>query len=133
MIILVTFAIYVMGVNWGQSLPGLAMMLITFGLASVAFGVMLGTFVKTTGQANNLSIMLGMAMALLGGCWWPMELFPPAMQTAVKVLPTTWAMQGLTHLALRGQGISSILPEAGVLLGFAVLFFLFGIWRFRFE
>ncbi len=133
MVILVTFAIYVMGVNWGQSLPGLAIMLVTFGLASVAFGVMLGTFVKTTGQANNLSIMLGMAMALLGGCWWPMELFPPAMQTAVKVLPTTWAMQGLTDLALRGQGISGILPESGVLLGFAVLFFLFGIWRFRFE
>lgn len=131
--ILVTFAIYVMGVNWGQSLAGLSTLLITFGLAAVALGVMLGTFVKTTGQANNLSIMLGMAMALLGGCWWPMELFPPAVQTAVKVLPTTWAMQGLTDLALRGQGMSSILLESGVLLGFAILFFALGIWRFRFE
>ncbi len=133
MVILVTFGIYVMGVNWGQSLSGLALVLVTFGLAAVAFGVMLGTFVKTTGQANNLSIMLGMAMALLGGCWWPMELFPPAVQTAVKVLPTTWAMQSLTDLALRGQGITDILPESGVLLGFAAVFFVIGIWRFRFE
>ncbi|MCL4804006.1 MAG: hypothetical protein KJ046_06895, partial [Anaerolineae bacterium] len=26
-----------------------------------------------------------------------------------------------------------ILPEAAVLLGFAVVFFIIGVWRFRFE
>lgn len=133
MVILVAFGIFVMGVNWGQSIPALALLLATFGLTAVSFGVMLATFVTTTGQANNLSIMLGMSMALLGGCWWPMELFPPLMQNIVKVLPTTWAMQGLTDLALRGQGIGGILPETGALLLFAVLFLAIGIWRFRFE
>ena len=77
--------------------------------------------------------MLGMVMALLGGCWYPIELFPQFVRTAVKVLPTTWAMQGMLNLVLRGQGLSGILPESGVLLGFAVLFFTIGIWRFRFE
>ncbi|MCA9936364.1 MAG: ABC transporter permease [Ardenticatenaceae bacterium] len=133
MAILVAFGVFVMKVNWGQSLPALAVLLLAFGLAAVAFGVMLGTFVKTTNQASNLSIMLGMVMALLGGCWWPAELFPPAMQTAVKILPTAWVMQGMTDLIRRGQGLAGILPEAGVLLGFAVVFFVLGVWRFRFE
>lgn len=133
MAILVSFGIYVMGVNWGQSLSGLGVLLLSFGLAAVALGVMLATFVKTSGQANNLSIMLGMGLALLGGCWWPMELFPPIMQQAVKIFPTTWAMQGLTNLAMRGQGFSGIVLESGVLLAFAALFFTIGIWRFRFE
>jgi hypothetical protein len=26
-----------------------------------------------------------------------------------------------------------VLPEAGVLLGFAALFFVVGVWRFRYE
>lgn len=131
MILLVSFGILVMRVNWGSAIGGLALLLATFGLTAVAFGAMLGAFVKTESQADNISIMLGMSMALLGGCWWPMELFPPAMQTVVKILPTTWAMQGLTDLVMRGQGVSAVLLETAVLLGFAVLFFAVGVLRFR--
>ena len=99
----------------------------------VALGTALGTFVKTEGQSSNLSIMLGMAMALLGGCWWPMELFPTGMQKVVKVLPTTWAMSAMTDITMRGHGLADILPEAGVLLAFAAVFFVVGLWRFRYE
>jgi ABC-2 type transport system permease protein len=133
MTILVAFAAVVMHLTWSRSLLALAVMLLAFALAAVAFGTMLGTFVKTESQASGLSIMLGMAMALLGGCWYPIELYPEAARTAVQVLPTTWAMQGLTDLSMRGLGLVEILPEAGVLLGFAVVFFVIGVRRFKFE
>ena len=133
MTLLVIFGIFVMGVNWGQSIAGLTLMLVSFGLAAVALGTMLGTFVKTDSQASNISIMAGMSMALLGGCWFPLELFPSEVQTAVHILPTTWAMQGLSDLVLRGQGFSAIVPEAAALLAFAALFFSIGVWRFRYE
>jgi len=55
------------------------------------------------------------------------------VQTAVKVLPTTWAMQGMLDLVLRGGTLVNILPEAGVLLGFAAIFFTIGVWRFKYE
>ena len=77
--------------------------------------------------------MSGMVMALLGGCWYPLELFPQAIQNAVKVLPTTWAMRGLLDIVLRGQGLAGILPIAGILLVFAAVFFGLGIWRFKYE
>lgn len=133
MALLVLFGIYVMRVPWGHAPLALAVVLASFGLAGVALGTALGTFVKTESQAGNLSIMLGMSMALLGGAWWPMELFPPGVQAVVKVLPTTWAMSALTDLTMRGGGLADILPEAAVLLGFAVLFFAIGVWRFRYE
>ncbi len=133
MALLIGFGVVVMGVNWGQSPLGLAIMLVTFGLAAVAMGVMLGAFVRNGRQASNASIMFGMSMALLGGCWFPMEIFPPAVQQVVKILPTTWAMQGLTDLVIRGQTAIDILPIAGVLLLFAVLFFVIGVRRFRYE
>ena len=133
MAILVGFGVLVMKLNWGQSPLALAVMLVSFGLAAVAMGTMLGTFIKSEGQANNLSIMLGMVMALMGGCWYPLELFPPAVQSAVRVLPTTWAMLGLMDLVLWGRGLVEILPKAGVLLGFALVFFVIGVRRFRYE
>lgn len=133
MALLVGFGILVMKLNWGQNIPGLIIMLVAGALAAAALGTMLGTFVKTAAQANGLSIMLGMVMALMSGCWYPLELFPEVVRNIVKVLPTTWAMQGLLDLVLRGQGVAGILPEAGVLLGFAALFLVIGIWRFKYE
>ena len=133
MSLLIVFGIFVMKLNWGSQPLALAVMMVTSALAAAALGTTLGTFVKTESQASSLSIMTGMVMALLGGCWYPLEMFPKVVQNIVKVLPTTWAMQGLLDLVLRGQGLVAILPEAGILLGFAAVFFVIGIWRFKYE
>jgi ABC-2 type transport system permease protein len=133
MLLLVGFGILVMKLNWGREPLALFVILFCSALAAAAFGTTLGTFIKTEGQASGLSVMFGMVFALMGGCWYPLELFPPAIQNAVKVLPTTWAMQGMLDLVLRGKGLIDILPEAGVLLGFAAIFFSVGVMRFRFE
>jgi ABC-2 type transport system permease protein len=133
MALLVGFAALVMRLSWGGSPLALSVVLLAFALAAVALGTMLGTFIKTESQASGLSILLGMAMALMGGCWYPIELFPEVARTAARILPTSWAMQGLVDLTMRGQGLQGILPEAGVLLGFAMVFFAVGVWRFRYE
>lgn len=133
MVLLVGFAILVMKLNWGREPLALFLILLASALAAAAFGTTMGTFIKTEGQASGLSIMFGMVFALMGGCWYPLELFPPAIQNAVRVLPTTWAMQGMLDLVLRGGGLVDILPEAGVLLGFAAIFFAVGVMRFRYE
>src|SRR5678816_1704536 len=122
MLLLVGFGTLALGLHWGDSPLGLAVVLLSFGLAAVSLGTLLGTFVRSESQANGLSIMLGMTLALLGGCWYPLELFPQAARSAAQLLPTSWAMQGLTDLVLRGQGVTAVLPEAGVLLGFAAVF-----------
>jgi len=133
MLLLVGFAILVMKLNWGREPLALFLILFTSALAAAAFGTTMGTFIKTEGQASGLSIMFGMVFALMGGCWYPLELFPSTIQNAVKILPTTWAMQGMLDLLLHNGGLIDILPEAGVLLGFAVIFFSVGVMRFRFE
>ncbi|HLF74806.1 MAG TPA: ABC transporter permease [Anaerolineales bacterium] len=133
MSLLVGFGILVMKLNWGREPLALFVILLASALAAAAFGTTMGTFIKTESQASGLSIMLGMVFALMGGCWYPLELFPPVVQDAVKVLPTTWAMQGMLDLVLRGGGLREVLPEAGVLLGFAAIFFSMGVWRFRYE
>jgi ABC-2 type transport system permease protein len=133
MLILAVFGTILLGVSWWHDPLATLVIFLAFGLASVAFGTMLGTFVKTQGQASGLSLALGMAMALLGGCWYPLELFPTTVQKIVQILPTTWAMAGMNDIVLRGQGLAAVLPEAAVLLGFAGLFFTVGVLRFHYE
>ncbi len=133
MTLLILFGMFALDLNWGREPFALFVLLTCAALAAGAIGTAMGTFVKTEGQANGLSIMVGMVMALLGGCWYPLELFPAAVQNIVKILPTTWAMQGLIDLLLRNAGLSDILLESGVLLGFAALFLSIGVMRFRYE
>jgi ABC-2 type transport system permease protein len=133
MSLLILFGIFVMKLNWGSHPLALLVMMAASALAAAALGTTLGTFVKTESQASGLSIMAGMVTALLGGCWYPLELFPKSVQHIVQILPTTWAMRGLLDIVLRGQGLAAVLPVAGVLLGFAALFFSIGVWRFRYE
>ena len=133
MALLIGFGIAVMGLNWGNDLAGLAVMMIATGLCGAAMGTMLGAFVKSARQANGLSIMLGMVMALLGGCWYPQEIIPEGVRTILQIVPTTWAMRGLTDLAARGLGLPAILPSAAILVAFAAVFFVVGIARFRYE
>lgn len=132
MTLLVLFAVFAFKLNWGNPI-GLYIILTCACLAAAAIGTTMGTFIKTEGQASGLSVMLGMLMGMLGGSWYPIELFPAAMQNIVKIFPTTWAMQGLLDLSLRGAGVMEILPEAIALLGFAVIFFGIGVMRFRYE
>jgi ABC-2 type transport system permease protein len=133
MVIMIVFGASVLHVNWGQSVAALALILVAFSLAGTAMGVMLAAFSRTTAQANGFSILFSMILSALGGAWWPLEITPTAYQQAVQVLPTTWAMKGFTDVIVRGQGVSGILPEAGILLAFAALFFIIGVWRLRFE
>ena len=133
MAILITVGVLVFKIDWGSAPAALAAVLVAFGLASVAMGVMLGTFVKTSSQATGISIMLGMTLGLLGGCMYPMELFPETAQQIARIFPTTWAMTALTDISMRGAGLADVLPNIGVLLVFAMVFFVIGLWRFRYE
>lgn len=133
MSLLVLFGMFALGLQWGNNPLALFILLTCAALAGGAIGTTMGTFIKSEGQATGLSIMAGMVMALLGGCWYPLELFPPAVQNIVKILPTTWAMQGLLDLLLRGGGMADILLESAALLGFAGAFFTIGVLRFRYE
>jgi ABC-2 type transport system permease protein len=131
--LLVGFGAFVLGVDWGNSPGAIIIMLVAFGLAGTALGVMLGAFARTRSQAGGMSVLFSMLLASLGGAWWPLEVTPPLYQTVVKVLPSTWAMIGFTDIVTRGGGVIDILPEAGILLGFAVLFFGVGLKKLRFE
>ena len=133
MTILVGFGALVLKLNWGHAPGATALVIVTSALAAGALGTMLGTFVKTEAQGNGLSIMIGMVMAMMGGCWYPIELFPQVIRSAAQILPTYWSMQGMLDILVRGQGIQGVVLESAVLLGFALVFFVIGVLRFKYE
>jgi ABC-2 type transport system permease protein len=63
----------------------------------------------------------------------PSFIFPPWLQTASLVVPTRWAVDGFDAMTWRGLGFDAALAPSAVLLGFALLFALLALWRFRWD
>jgi ABC-2 type transport system permease protein len=88
---------------------------------------MLASAVKFPSSAITAPLVIG---ALLGGCLFSSDFFPPLLRTISYFMPHTWAMTAYQDLLVRGQGLAQVLPEIGVLLVFAAVFFGLGVWRF---
>jgi ABC-2 type transport system permease protein len=72
-------------------------------------------------------------MVMLGGAWVPTFIFPAWLQRLTVVIPARWAVDGLDAMTWRGLGASAALVPTLVLLGFAALFALVALARFRWE
>jgi ABC-2 type transport system permease protein len=100
-------------------------------IMSASFAIMLAALVKTQRSAGSLATLVALVLAPLGGCWWPLFITPTWMQFLGKLTPHGWANTGFNKLMLFGAEFGDVVPEMLVLLGFALLFGLIAIWRFR--
>jgi ABC-2 type transport system permease protein len=121
------------GVPWGQDPLAVVLIVGTFGLATTGLGVMLSTIVRTRGQMSAATAVLAVVLSMLGGAYWPLDIVSPTMRTIAYFTPTGWAMQALTDVVVRYQGVSQALLPSLVLAGMAALFLAVGISRLKLE
>jgi ABC-2 type transport system permease protein len=121
------------GVPWGQDPLAVVLIVGTFGLATTGLGVMLSTIVRTRGQMSAATAVLAVVLSMLGGAYWPLDIVNPVMRTIAYFTPTGWAMQALTDVVVRYQGVSQALVPSLVLAGMAALFLAVGISRLKLE
>ncbi|MCX8007620.1 MAG: ABC transporter permease [Coriobacteriia bacterium] len=119
--VLVTVGALAYGVPWFRDPGGVALLLGAYLLAATGLGVAVSALARTRAQMSGLTPLVATGAAMLGGCLWPIEIVPPVMQYVARLLPTGWAVAGLTDVVVRNQGIQSALVPAGVLLGMAVV------------
>lgn len=123
----------VFGVRVLGSWMGLALLLVAFALLTASFGLMIAALGRTPEATRALAIVATLLMVMLGGAWVPSFIFPEWLQTVTLFIPTRWAVDGLDAMTWRGLGLDAALPAVGVLLGFALVFALLALWRFRWQ
>lgn len=131
--ILIVFGLVVFDVPWGRDPLALIVIVFTFSLAIVSLGLLFATLARTEEQVGNIMVGAAMVMAALGGAWWPITITPKFMQTLGHVFPSAWAMDAFQAIILQGATVGEVLPQAGILLGYAIVFFALGVWRLKFE
>jgi ABC-2 type transport system permease protein len=104
--------------------PALAFLVaLLLALGAVNLGIFLSTFARTELQVVQFIPIVIVPQALLCGLLWPISSLPELLQPIAKVLPLTYAIDGLREVLVKGSDLSSaaLRFDLVVLAGIAVL------------
>lgn len=132
------FALFALGVVLfdlvvSGSWLALSMIVVGFSLAMLSFGMAITSLSRTSVQLNTYVNLAGIVFAGMGGALVPITVLPDWVQTAGRLTPTYWAMDGFLDVILDGAGISRVTVPTLILLVFTAVFTVVTAIRFRFE
>jgi ABC-2 type transport system permease protein len=142
---LVLFAVgnFLFDMPLGHSPLGLVALTLALALASTGLGMLVGSIARSTKQAGSIGLVLGFVLFFASGSIGA-YLSTTGDVTGVgfrsegfqfymaHLTPHAHALDGYLKLLLEGDGLMDVLPNIVALLGFAVVFFLVAMWRFKF-
>ncbi len=113
----------------------LALVLVSLMVAvcSTALGVLIAAIARTENQIGGLSTVALWLMGAVAGSFIPSFLLGDFFNAVGKVVPHYWANQAYNSLIVRGQGLADVAIHLAALLGFSLVFFVVGLWRFDFD
>jgi ABC-2 type transport system permease protein len=123
-------AVLVFGVHIA-SLAGFIGMGLCFAMLTASLGLLIAAFGKTPEAARRIAMFAVLIMVMAGGAWVPSFMFPEWMQRLTVAVPTRWAVDGLDAVTWRGLDAAAVAPAMGVQLGFALVFAVLAVWKFK--
>src|SRR5438445_12107789 len=89
-----------------------------FVVASLAFGLVISTLVRTQQQAIQLSFFFVLPNILLSGFMFPRQAMPLVFQWVGLLLPLTHFLKVLRGILLKGVGLDALWREVVILAAF---------------
>jgi ABC-type Na+ efflux pump permease subunit len=121
------------GVNWGDAIGMVAVVLVAWAAFNASLAILVGSVTRTEGQTAGIGVVSTMALAALGGCWWPIEVAPGWMQSLALFLPTGWTMDAMHKLVSFNHPAAAVVPHVlGLAMGSAAVGWL-GARVFRYD
>jgi ABC-2 type transport system permease protein len=129
-LIIVLGSMLLFGVDWGDPL-GTAALIFSFCLVGTGAALLVGSMFASEQQSAPVALLLGLGLAALGGSMVPLEVFPNTARMIAHITPHAWANDAFSKLLNHGGDLVTILPQLGVLLGFAAALTTLAVWQLR--
>ena len=127
---IVAAAALLFGVDWGN-IPLTLLVLVVFGSVAAGAAMVVGSVIDNDAAAGGVGVGVGLVLGALGGAMYPLELFPDGLRAVAHLTPHAWAAEALADVQRHDRGLLEILPELGVLAGYAAVLLLLGAWLLR--
>jgi ABC-2 type transport system permease protein len=103
---------------------------IATSLAAIGFGLLVGAFSTTHGQAALFGSVMVVILGIISGTFLPIHLFPKVIQAISLVSPIRWGIENYLDLFIRGGSLTGILPNILFLLLFFICTLIVSIFIF---
>jgi len=117
----------------GGNASSIWLILMLYAACVAPLGVAVGSWFSDPDRASSIGVMMTIALAAVGGCWWPLEIVGGPLRTAAWLTPTAWAMRALSGIISFGNTFGEILPSLGVVAAFGIVFSILATRLLRIE
>ena len=115
-------AVVLFGVVVHGSYGLLLLLLLLTVFSFIGIGIMVSALASQQETAMTIMMTLTFPMLFLSGALFPVQQMPAVMQWISKGLPLTYAVEALRKCVVLGTGISGMMTQIWVMLGFGVIF-----------
>lgn len=122
-----------LGVDFDSAPLATILVAMAYVLAVTAMALALAALARTPNQASAMATSTCAILIPLGGGWWPLVFVPAWMQTLGHLSPVAWCLDALNALVFYQGTLADVLQPVGVLLLFAVAFFVFGVKKLDYQ
>jgi ABC-2 type transport system permease protein len=129
-VLIVSISAVVFGVSWGNP-PAAVLLIAAWAFVGAGAGMLAGTLFRTPEQATSIGPAIGIVLAMLGGCMWPLAMVTAAMRSIGHATPQAWAVDAWTKLLAQRGTVTSIAGDLAVLAAFAAALLALATSRLR--
>jgi len=129
MMFILWFSNQFFGLPLGNSPLALIVIILAASLTVAGLGILIAGLARTPTQSGAVATFIVLAMGVASGSMMPQI----KIEGVGFITPHYWALEGIQNVIARGMGMEGVLTQSGILLGMAVLFFIVGAWRFKYE
>jgi len=104
---------------------------ITYMFALLGFGLLISTYCDTQQQAISLVFFFIMIFQMMSGLYTSVDNMPDWAQTIAYCLPTTYFVEAIRMIVLKGSGVSDVLGHFGAILLFGIILNSWAIWNYK--
>jgi ABC-2 type transport system permease protein len=102
-------------------------------LTMLAFGYIVGSFVRKSDNASTVTMIIAFPMMFLGGSYFPTDSAPAFMKALANAMPLTYLNGALREIVNNGSGIATLRVDYLVMLGWVLLSLLVSTRLFRWD
>ena len=119
-IIILLFTIFVLDVHYRGALWQIFVFQLVITVGALNLGMFVSTYARNEFQVVQFIPLILAPQVFLCGLLWPVEQMPNYLQYISRVLPLTYAVDGLRGIMLSGDTLVDVWVDLVVLVGFAV-------------
>lgn len=130
-LIILLFTILVLGVRYSGALWQIFVFQLIITVGALNLGLFVSIYARNEFQVIQFIPLILAPQLFLCGLLWPVEQMPSYLQYLSKILPLTYAVEGLRGIMLEGGTLLDVWGDLAALLAFAVAMVVLGAAALR--